>query len=231
MENTEGARMSADLVNEFITKTHELWENHPINRKRASEGKLKANLVLTRDASDKLPNFFNINQRYNVDFAALADMQAESGIARLAGMDSALLPPPSGNLKSDCELRVKRLVDLLPEHDCLYIHLKGPDEPGHDGNCRRKTDIISGIDQYFFGNLLRQISLRENMICVTSDHATPCAMKVHSDTPVALLVSGGNLKDDGVGKFSEKECRKGSLGVIDCGWMLMPKLMEMLKQQ
>jgi len=231
IEDTEGARLSADLVNEFIRKTHELWENHPINRKRASEGKLKANLVLTRDASDKLPKFFNINQRYNVDFAALADMQAESGIARLVGMDAALLPPPSGNLKSDCELRVKRLIELLPEHDCLYIHLKGPDEPGHDGNCRLKTDIISGIDQYFFGNLLREISLDENMICVTSDHATPCALKVHSDTPVALLVSGGNVKDDGIGKFSERECRKGSLGVLNCGWMLMPKLMEMLKKK
>jgi 2,3-bisphosphoglycerate-independent phosphoglycerate mutase len=230
MEETESARMSADLVNEFIRKTHELWENHSINRKRASEGKLKANLVLTRDAGDRLPNFFNINQRYNVNFAALADMQAESGIARLAGMDAALLPPPTGNLKSDCELRVKRLVELLPEHDCLYIHLKGPDEPGHDGNCRRKTDIISAIDRHFFGNLLREINLNENIICVTSDHATPCALKVHSDTPVAVLVAGGNVKDDGVRKFSEKECINGSLGVLDYGWMLMPKLMEMLKQ-
>jgi 2,3-bisphosphoglycerate-independent phosphoglycerate mutase len=39
------------------------------------------------------------------------------------------------------------------------------------------------------------------------------------------------LKDDRLGKFSEKECRNGSLGVLDCGWMLMPKLMEMLKKQ
>ena len=229
MDDTQGARMSADLVNEFIRKTHELWENHPINKKRAAEGKLKANVVLTRDASDRLPNFFNINKRYNVNFAALADMQAENGIARLAGMDAALLPPPTGNLKSDCELRVKRLMDLMPDYDCFYIHLKGPDEPGHDGNCHRKTDVISAIDEHFFGNLLNEISLGETIICVTSDHATPCALKVHSDTPVALLVSGGNVKDEKVEKFSERECIKGSLGVLDCGWMLMPKLMEMLK--
>jgi 2,3-bisphosphoglycerate-independent phosphoglycerate mutase len=231
MESTKGARMAADLVNEFITKTHELWEKHPINKKREAEGKLKANVVLTRDASDRLPNFFNINKRYQVKFAALADMHAESGIARLAGMDAALLPPPSGNLAYDCELRVKRLVELLPEHDCLYIHLKGPDEPGHDGNCRRKTDIISSIDQYFFGRLLREIDLHENMICVTSDHATPCALKVHSDTPVALLISGGSVKDDLAEKFSERNCEGGSLGVLDCGWMLMPKLMGMLKSK
>jgi 2,3-bisphosphoglycerate-independent phosphoglycerate mutase len=231
MDDTEGARMSASLVNEFIEKTHALWENHPINRRRAAEGKLKANVLLTRDAGDKLPSFFSISDRYNVRFAALADMHAESGIAKLAGMDAALLPPPTGNLKNDCELRVKRLVELLPEYDCFYIHLKGPDEPGHDGNCHRKTDVISAIDEYFFGKLLKEINLKDCMLCVTSDHATPCALKVHSDTPVALLVSGGNVKADKVAKFSEKDCRNGSLGVLDCGWMLMPKLMEMLKKQ
>jgi 2,3-bisphosphoglycerate-independent phosphoglycerate mutase len=231
MDHTEAARISATVVNEFIEKTHKLWENHPVNKKRAAEGKLKANVVLTRDASDKLPNFFNIGERYGARFAALVDMQAESGIARLAGMTTALLPPPTGNLKNDCELRVRRLVELLPEYDCFYIHLKGPDEPGHDGNCRRKTDVISAIDEHFFGNLLKKINLKEVMICVTSDHATPCALKVHSDTPVAVVISGGNVKDDKIEKFSEKDCLKGSLGVLDCGWKLMPKLIKMLREQ
>ena len=45
-----------------------------------------------------LPKFFNINEQYHVNFARLADMHAERGIAQLAGMDSMLLPPPSGNL-------------------------------------------------------------------------------------------------------------------------------------
>ena len=78
------------LVNEFIDKTHKLWENHPINVKRAAEGKLKANVVLTRDAGHLLPKFFNINEHYHVNFACLADMHAERGIAQLAGMDSML---------------------------------------------------------------------------------------------------------------------------------------------
>ncbi len=231
MDKTEAAKVSAGLVNEFIEKSHELWENHPINVKRAKEGKLKANVVLTRDAGHLLPKFFNINQHYNVDFACLADMHAERGIAQLAGMDSTLLPPPTGNLQADCEYRVKALMEALPKHDCFYIHLKGPDEPGHDGNCKLKTEIISAIDKYFFGPLLNQILLKDTLICVTSDHATPCGLKVHSDTPVALLISGGKATGDGKTiKFSEKECAKGSLGTIAHGYELMPKLMEMLKK-
>ena len=230
-DNTEKAKISAALVNEFIDKTHKLWENHPVNVKRAAEGKLKANVVLTRDAGHLLPKFFNINKRYRVNFAALSDMQAERGIAQLAGMESSLLPPPTENLQKDCEVRVKTLLDALPKHDCFYIHLKGPDEPGHDGDCILKTQIISAIDKYFFGPLLKQISLEDNLICITTDHATPCSLKVHSDTPVPVLISGDKVEvDDGKAcKFSEKECAKGSLGILERGCELLPKLMGMLK--
>jgi 2,3-bisphosphoglycerate-independent phosphoglycerate mutase len=229
-DGTEEAKNAAGLVNEFIDKTHKLWDNHPVNVKRAAEGKLKANVVLTRDAGHLLPKFFNINERYHVNFAALADMHAERGIAKLAGMDSMLLPPPSGNLQKDMEVRVKALLEVLPEHDCFYIHLKGPDEPGHDGNCVLKTQIISGIDKYFFGPLLKQISLKDNLICITADHATPCALKVHSDTPVPVLISGSRLNGGKAVKFSERECAKGSLGTIKRGYELMPKLMELIKK-
>lgn len=229
LDDTEEARNAAKLVNEFIEKAHELWENHAVNKKRATEGRLKANVVLTRDAGHEMPKFFNINKRYNVNFAALADMHAEHGIAQLTGMQAALLPPPSGDLEKDCEIRVKKLLDMLRRHDCIYIHLKGPDEPGHDGDCYRKTEIISAIDKYFFGRLFQEISLKEHIICITADHATPCALKVHTDTPVPVLISGGKIKDEKIAKFSERECEKGSLGVLDRGYELMPKLMKLLK--
>ena len=230
IDNKEASKASATLVNEFIEKSHTLWENHPINQKRAKEGKLKANVVLTRDAGHLLPKFFNINQHYKVNFAALADMHAERGIAKLAGMESSLLPPPTGNLQNDCEIRVKALIDLLPKHDCFYIHLKGPDEPGHDGNCNLKTKVISAIDKYFFGPLLNQISITDTLLCVTTDHATPCELKVHSDTPVPVLIAGDKLGTGKANKFCERECAKGTLGTIQRGCELMPILMQILKQ-
>lgn len=228
MENTEAAKVSAMLTNEFIEKTYTLWDNHPINKKRESEGKLKGNVVLTRDASDALPRFFNINNHYKVKFAALADMHAERGIAQLAGMDSTLLPPPSGDLRKDCQVRVEKLLEMLPKFDCFYIHLKGPDEPGHDGDCQLKTKIISAIDKYFFGELIPKISLEDTAICITTDHATPCDLKVHSDTPVPVMISGDKIKGEAAVKFCERTCAKGSLGTLDHGYELMPKLMKII---
>jgi 2,3-bisphosphoglycerate-independent phosphoglycerate mutase len=126
---------------------------------------------------------------------------------------------------------VQRLLEVLPKHDCFYIHLKGPDEPGHDGNCIKKRDIISAIDKYFFGELLPKLNLKDVLFCITADNATPCILKVHSDTPVPVIISGGAVADNKAVKFSEKNCAEGSLGTLDFGYELMPKLMGLLNKK
>jgi len=78
--------------------------------------------------------------------------------------------------------------------------------------------------------LLRKISIDEHIICITADHATPCSLKVHSDTPVPLLISGGNINSaEKAQKFSERFCEKGSLGLINGAYKLMPKLIDYIK--
>jgi 2,3-bisphosphoglycerate-independent phosphoglycerate mutase len=202
---------------------------HEINRKRVAEGRLKANLILSRDAGHLLPDFYSINHRYRLRFACLADMPVERGIAKLAGMHLVDLPPPSKDLKGDCLFRVRKLLDLLPRYDCFYIHIKGPDEPGHDGNFKLKTRLIEEIDKSFLGKLLPKINLNNHVICITADHSTPCKLKNHSDDPVPLLISGNRIKGDEAAKFSEKECKRGSLGLLKHGTFLVPKLVRLLK--
>jgi len=157
-------------------------------------------------------------------------MPVERGISKLAGMHMVDLPPPSKNLEKDCKLRVKKLLETLSLYDCFYIHIKGPDEPGHDGNFKLKTHLITTIDKYFIRNIMQEISLEDHIICVTADHSTPCKIKAHSDDPVPLLISGNKIQADKVQKFSEKECKKGELGILSHGTELMPKLVRHLKE-
>jgi 2,3-bisphosphoglycerate-independent phosphoglycerate mutase len=229
IDRSSSAKVSAALVNEFTQKSRGVLDEHEVNKNRAAKGKLKANAIITRDAGHLLPELFNIDQKYHVRFTCLADMPVERGIAKLAGMNLVDLPPPSGDLKSDCLLRISKLFQVIPSSDCFYVHIKGPDEPGHDGDFRLKQRLITIIDKYFFGELLRKINLKDYLICVTADHSTPCILKAHSDDPVPVLISGDKIQGDDVSGFSEKECKKGSLGVLKQGTQLMPKLMNFLK--
>ncbi len=229
-ERTEEAKISAELVNEFTQKSRVVLDKHGTNKKRNARGEPIANVILTRDAGHRLPRFFNINKRYDLSFLCLADMPIERGISKLAGMHLVDLPAPSKSLEKDCKLRVEKLMEALSSHDCFYIHIKGPDEPGHDGNFKLKTQQIAIVDKHFFGNLLENIEQRDYIICVTADHSTPCKLKAHSDDPVPLLISGNKIEGDRVQEFSEKKCKEGSLGILQRGTELMPKLIAYLKQ-
>jgi len=226
LEETESARNSAELVNEFVHESHLVLDRHEINKKRIAQGRLSANVILTRDAGDRLPRFPRISDLYGVRFACLADMPVERGIGRLADMTVVDLPPPSNDLVGDCKLRLRKLLSLMDLYDCFYVHIKGPDEPGHDGDAQLKTTMISQIDRSFFGDLVSELDLGRVVVCVTSDHSTSCITRGHSDDPVPILVSGNNIQGDGLEKFSETECAKGSLGILPQGVQLMPILMK-----
>ena len=230
LDKTEEAKISANLANEFTQKTIAVLDQHEVNKKRVKEGKLKANVILVRDAGHRLPKFPHLNQQYGFSFVCLADMPVERGISKLADMHMVDLPPPSKNLEKDCKLRVEKLLETLPLYDCFYIHIKGPDEPGHDGNFNLKTQLIATVDKHFVGNMLQKIDLEDHIICVTADHSTPCKLKAHSDDPVPLLISGNKIQADKVQRFSEKECKNGELGILLRGTELMPKLIMHLRE-
>jgi 2,3-bisphosphoglycerate-independent phosphoglycerate mutase len=231
LDDTEEAKISANIVNEFTRKAAVVLDQHEVNRRRVKEGKMKANVILSRDAGSMVPKFPLLSELYGLDFVCLADMNVERGISSLAGMSLVDLPLPSKNLESDCKLRIKKLVEVLPLYDCFYIHIKGPDEPGHDGDFRLKSKLISTVDKHFVGEMLQHINLEDYIVCITADHSTPCKLKAHSDNPVPLLISGDRLQADMVQKFSEKDCKMGELGVLTQGTELIPKLVNYLKGQ
>jgi 2,3-bisphosphoglycerate-independent phosphoglycerate mutase len=230
LDGSEEAKISAELVNEFTRKATPVLDQHEVNRRRVKEGKLKANLILSRDAASMMPKFPSLSELYGLNFVCLADMNVERGISRLAGMSLVDLPLPSESLEKDCKLRVKKLVEVLPSYDGFYVHIKGPDVPGHDGNFELKSQLIATVDKYFVGEMLQQINLEDCVVCITADHATPCKLKAHSDDPVPLLIAGNKLQGDRVQGFSEKECRMGELGVLSKGTELMPRLVSYVKE-
>ncbi|MFP3239985.1 MAG: alkaline phosphatase family protein, partial [Caldivirga sp.] len=130
----EAASLTARLANEFVDKAINILKDHPINRERAGKGKLQANVILIRDAGDSLPKVTPINQLYGLKFGAVAEMPVERGIARALGMDVEevkLYDAPKDEVLGE---RFEATMKLLDRVDVAYVHLKGPDEPGHDGD-------------------------------------------------------------------------------------------------
>ncbi len=226
----EGAKLAAELTNEFTEKSHAVLEESPVNERRVAEGKLSANVILNRDAGDRLPKFPSINERYGLNFGCIVEMPVEKGIALLTGMHPIEIPLSGESLEERYGTMLTEVLKKLPDFDGIYVHIKGPDVPGHDGDYNLKKEIIEKIDRFFIGPLVEGIDAGQTVIIVTADHSTPCLMKVHSDDPVPILVSGGPLKPDSVQEFSEKACAKGELGEMS-GQDVMPTVVNRLRSQ
>lgn len=223
------ARETALIINEFSSFAHKVLQESAINQKRISGGKLPANALLLRDAGDCLPQFPYLESIYNRKFACFVEMPVERGIAKLTGMTVIDVPKKSGHPDVDYPVWAKIAQDALKNCDCLYVHIKGPDEPSHDGDAKAKIRVIEAIDKFFFAKLMRDPDLKNTSLAVTADHSTSCEKKAHTDDPVPLLVCGPSIKPDGTMSFSEKTAKLGSLGELS-GREVLPLLMKISSQ-
>jgi 2,3-bisphosphoglycerate-independent phosphoglycerate mutase len=211
LDGSAEARAAAALVNEFTWKARAVLDAHPVNARRRAEGKLPGNLILLRDGGDHLPEVPSIHERFGVTLGCFVEMPVERGIARFLGMGVVEVPHGStANRAETYRSWARQALAVLPAYDGLYIHIKGPDEPGHDGDAEAKRQVIEEIDAHFFGTLLPGCDPAAVLMAVTADHATPCEVRGHSADPVPLLVSGG--VPDGAGRYSERNAAAGALG-------------------
>jgi 2,3-bisphosphoglycerate-independent phosphoglycerate mutase len=209
LENTESSRTSAKLVNEFSGQVIELLKDHPVNNHRVNSGHKPINAILARDAGNTYPKVEPIRKKYGINIACIVDMPVEIGISKVLGMRAF----KAGDI-NNYEQKAIFAAKILENFDAVYVHIKGPDEFGHDGDAKGKKKNIEEIDKLFFGTLVKMLKVNEPTIIISGDHSTPCIKEGHSDDPVPLLLSGNKARRDGSARFTERYASKGSMGML-----------------
>lgn len=209
LNESPSAKLSASLVNEFTEQSLKIMEKSEINNRRKINKKKLLNSILLRDAGNKLPDAVPINQLYNMKFSCIVDMPVEIGIANVLNMKTF----SAGGL-TDYEQKAEVAAEAMESQNAIYVHIKGPDEFGHDGDAIGKMKNIEEIDNRFFGTLLNAIDSSKVSIVISGDHSTPCINKSHSDDPVPLIVSGDSVEKDGTTRFTEEQAKKGKIGLL-----------------
>ena len=115
---------------------------------------------------------------------------------------------------TDYEEKARVAAEAMKTQNAIYVHLKGPDEFGHDGDAAGKTRNIEEIDRRFFKTLVEEIDTSKVTIVISADHSTPCINKGHSDDPVPILVSGDHIRNDGTTRMTERQAKAGSIGLL-----------------
>jgi 2,3-bisphosphoglycerate-independent phosphoglycerate mutase len=188
--NPQADNMAA-TANEFIARAKAiLAERHP------------ANMVLLRGFSEA-PQLPTMGEVYKLKSAAIASYPMYRGLAKLVGMDVL-------KTGASIEEELATLEASYASHDFFFLHIKGTDSAGEDGDFPRKVLTIEQVDR-----VLPQIQgLEPDVIVVTGDHSTPALLKGHSWHPVPVLLYSRWCRPDPVCQFSESACISGGLGHI-----------------
>lgn len=226
-EEDPSAQLAALLTNRWLRAAYDVLEASEVNRKRVAAGKLPGNFILTRDGGDHLPKLTPFKEQFGPQMGCFVEMPVELGIARLTKM--GVVEAPTGIPESEqYEAWAALALEAIEGYDGLYIHIKGPDVPAHDGDHEGKIASIEAIDSIFFEGLLEGLDLSKAVVAVTADHSTSCARKAHTDGPVPLLISGGSVSPDGVQSYGETTSRDGAIGHL-LGPQIMPNLVSLVR--
>ncbi len=203
---TPQADRTAKIVAQFVAKARTtLAGHHP------------ANMILLRGFS-QLPQFPTMDEVYKLKPAAIASYPMYRGLAKLVGMD-VLQTGPS------IEDEIATLKQEYANYDYFFLHIKGADAAGEDGDFDRKVKVIEEVDRA----LPSLMDVKPDVLVITGDHSTPALLKAHSWHPVPVLLHSEWCRPDKVCQFSESACSSGGLGRLPAIQIMLLAMANALK--
>ncbi len=155
------------------------------------------------------PEIPTFEERYQMRPAAIAVYPMYKGLAQLVGM--AKIEGPQ-TIREQFE----RYVAEYANYDYFFIHYKYTDKYGEDGNFAAKKKAIEELD----AALPVLLQKKPDVLVVTGDHSTPCAMKGHSWHPQPVLIHSAICGSDKLDRFTETGANLGSLGVFEAKFLI-----------
>lgn len=187
----EDSKQTATLVNAFVKQASTVLKKEQ-----------PANMILLRgfERYEPLPP---LQDRFQLNGLCLASYPMYRGVSRLLGMDLADSP---ANTEAAFEAFIEHYGD---EHDFYFLHVKGTDSRGEDGDFQGKVAVIEEVDRL----LPKLLAADPEVLVIASDHSTPAMMAQHSWHPVPVLIRSPYARVDKLSRFDEYHCLQGSLGL------------------
>ncbi len=187
----------AKLITDFYTEALPILANES-----------PANGFLMRGIAHQ-PEIPTFEERYQLKPAALAVYPMYKGLAQLVGMNKIEGPQTIAE-------QFERYIKEYENYDFFFIHFKYTDKAGEDGNFKAKIKAIEEFD----AALPILLSRKPDVLAITGDHSTPCAMKGHSWHPQPVLLHSNASGTDKLERFTETGANLGSLGIFEAKYLI-----------
>ena len=213
---TNAAKETAELLNQLISESQKLLENHAVNLNRKKNGKEPANSIWPWSPGYK-PEMPTLKEMFGIEKSAMISaVDLLHGIGVYAGMEIIHVEGATGLYDTNYEGKAEAAVEALKTNDFVYLHIEASDEAGHEGDVELKTKTIEYLDNRVVKYIVEQTGkMKEPVtIAILPDHPTPCALKTHTHDPVPFTIYYPGIKPDNIDIYDEFSVRNGAFGTI-----------------
>ena len=210
----------------YMKKSYELLNNHPLNIERDKKGLNKANSCWLWGEGKKamLDSFYS---KYHVHATMISAVDLLKGIGKFSNMKVVNVEGATGYIDTNFKGKADAAIEAFKNgSDFVYIHVEAPDECGHRGAMDNKVKSIELIDKFIIGPVVNYLRTQGDFkVLVTPDHATPLAVRTHTNDPIPFMIYDSRKKYDGVENLCEKTAKTKDV-YIDPGYTLMNKFIK-----
>ena len=216
-----------EVLRNFMEKSFDILNDHPVNVKRAAEGKRKANSLWYWGAGTK-PSLTSFEGKTGLKGAMISAVDLLKGIAVGADMKVCQVEGATGSIDTNYEGKAQAAIDSLLKDGCdfAYIHVEAPDEMGHQGERDHKILAISDLDSRIIAPIKKAMEEagEDFRMLVLPDHPTPLRIRTHSADPVPYVLYDSTCQRKTMKRYSEAEAR--AAGIFEPqGHKLLEKLL------
>ena len=206
-----GAYLPEDAkLRKMMEESFRLLNDHPINQKRAAEGKNKANSLWFWGAGTK-PSISNFTEKTGKRGAMISAVDLLKGIAVGADMQVVDVPGANGSLHTNYEGKAAAAVKAVLEDGCdfAYIHVEAPDEMGHQGSIENKIKAIEFLDSRVVAPVKHALdeSKEDYRLLILPDHPTPIRYRTHTADPVPYILYDSTIQRRTAAQYNEKAAK------------------------
>ncbi len=208
---------------EMMKKSYDLLNDHPLNKERVARGERPANSMWFWGEGVRKP-LASFEEKYGVKGSMISAVDLLKGIGKFSGMKVVNVPGATGYLDTNFDGKAKACIDELASgQDFVYIHIEAPDECGHRYEIENKVKAIEIIDEKILGPVLSALEEYDDYkILIMPDHATPLALKTHTNDPIPYLIYHKKGEVEGPESFSEETAKQGGI-YVEVGHTVMDR--------
>ena len=192
----------SDQLDAIMSKSREVFANHPINQARQAAGNPCATNVWLWGVgkSPKLPSF---QERYGKTGAMITAVDLLRGIAKLLEWNVIEVPGATGYTDTDYAAKGQYAIDNLDNSDVICVHVEATDEASHEGDAAKKVTALEEIDSKIVAPLCNALESVPHRILISPDHPTYIRTKTHTHGDVPFTIAGEGITADDCGQYDD----------------------------